>query len=1368
MINSKQTDSSPTSFSIVLTLLVCIFVSYANASSYITNLTSEDGLYQASINAISTDNRGLIVFGTQDGLLTYDGIELSIIRKQNTAYSSLASNHINALKRDSSGTLWIGTRKGLHTFDGISQKLSRIDIKFDLSVSSLHFDINNTLWIGTVRNGLFKLNKNSASIQSMNQKLINNKTVSNIESTSENKLIMSVTDIGLVELDTESNELHVTNADSKFHLVTSLIVIDDHQIILGKGNETGIEIISTESETRDRLSELQSMLATEKIQTIFKDKRDDLWFGTETGIGLIKYSSRTDSFKKYYEETNGKGLTNNQVWSIFEDDNKNLWVGTNSGVSKFALNKALFGHFSASDNLNHIKNPIITAVFEDRENKLWVGTYGGGLYKFDDKHNEFQKISLSQETSSNYVIALNQDIFGNILVGTISGMATVSLSNQELKNREYFDLLKNERIRDIKIDHLQNMWINTDEELYFFNQSKNRMCNISESLGAFSYVFKYQEKIWLIPIGSVGQLFQINPDEFRCSTIVTEKKLIDIKSYFKPRLTDSDGNIWASVPNGLVKLGPDLSVKASFSEENGLTNGTIHEVLQDSTGAFWITSNQGLTKLKSDGYMLHYFATDGLQSNEFNGEASLKRNNGQFVLGGMNGLNIFDPTEIISNQTLATAHIHSVKLSGKEKNKVLSAIRRDDVDPIDVFPAFNGIEIDFVGLHFQDPTKNRYKYKLTGYEDAWNEVNFQKRFAKYTNLSPGQYTFELKVSNSDGLWSPINDTLRFNVIAPWYLTWWAYALYVICVFVGIYGLVQLRIRSLKSANLLLEQQIELRTANIAEQKQTIEKQVEELKALDKAKERFFENISHEFRTPLALTIGPLKRLYEQNTRKDLKEKLEVPLRQSSRLLRLINQFLEISRLNSGVLVLKKRNYRLSDQIRQIIYGFQDSLNQKDIKLNLTLDDDIVLSYDASAMEKILVNLISNAINYSHSHSEISVSAKLSNSRMYEEKHRVTIKVKDQGVGISQHALPNIFNRFNVEKNDAEYKQGMGVGLALVNDLVKMHDGEIHVTSELHVGSCFIVHIPVSVQEDDIASLEKEGELSPISLEKLIAKDVKHDQEVDSVDASGIREADNEHLNTILIVDDEPDMRSYLSELLQDYHLLVASNGAEALAIAIDIIPDLIISDVMMPLMNGLELVKSIKEHVNTSHIPIILVTAKGGRDSKLEGLREGIDDYIVKPFDDEELLLRVSNILDIRRELTESNRAHTVSRKSDAKSHLPLIERQFVDKLHQFLQLNYSQTELSVEDIASAMHLEKRQLQRKLKGLLNSTPSDYLRTFRLQRAAELLQTGETVNHAFEISGFNNLSHFSRCFKAAYSVSPSQYFVFTKNKMSQES
>lgn len=1347
-------------FQTILWIAMFTFAELTCASSYITHYGLEDGLPQTTITSIIEDDLGYLFFGTQDGLARFDGYQFENFKRQKNYPDSLASNYIRSLIKDTKGNVLVGTSRGLNRYSASTNILSRVDNTFSYAISSMAVGADDLVWLGTPGHGLFTTRapykkitpvKTPADLPVQITALAWDKTGILWIGTKKGGLLSYISDTPNVNSLSDANvsKASLKKVELKSDSISALMFKPPHTLMVGFAGGKGfaeLEILAEQSNVIPE-SPFLGALQKETVYSFLSDTSGRMWVGGYGESGLFRLNKQKDKIRQFRSSETGNGLSNDKIRSLYEDSSGSVWIGTVAGLSKLDPTKEQFGHVSYGSDIGGLRERVVTAVFEDKNQTLWIGTFGGGLYQYVDSTGLLVEAKLdSYSNDSKYIISLGQAPEGNIWVGTTNGLILFDPHNRKILSFEQSEMFRDELILDMKMDSRQHLWIKTNKHLRKFDPELSRFCSLPDSLQNISYIFPYQKDFWIFPKDRNSDFYQVDLAASDCFSLVMDKINISGLPNFEPMLHDSRGLIWGAAPNGLISVSPSEEKFEIYGEKLGLVSSTIYGVLEDSENNLWISTNGGLSKLRPEnGAIEHFTFKDGLQSNEFSGEASVKRANGQLVFAGINGFNLFNPLTINSNLIPPKVYVSSVTIydnleSSSDIHISGAGQPINNGDRINLTGSQYGFEVEFSALHFLDPLLNRFRFRLEGFEENWNDVGADRRFARYTNLNPGEYTLRIAASNADGIWTKEDALISIVVETPWWMTYWAFIGYLTALIMFISFVIRWRTETVRQKNVFLKNEVKKRTLDIQKQKETIEEQVVELKALDKAKEHFFENISHEFRTPLSLIIGPLKRIQKLKESSSLIDKLDTPIRQASRLLRLINQLLEISRLNSGVLQLNRRTFRLSEQIRNISRNFVDLVEQKNIKLTLNLDDEITLFYDAAAMEKILVNLLSNAINYTEEDGQISIET------TEVDHENIIIKVTDTGIGIEKDMQSQIFERFNKARNTGNFKHGLGVGLALVKELVESHGGRISLQSALTKGSCFTVYFPKDSGSREISEFDIIDELSPTILESSI---INRTPEIGKTEqAIGIKQW------TILIIDDELDMRIYLRELLKNYNILLAENGKQGLELAIDQVPDLIITDVMMPEMDGIELTQAIHKEETTSHIPIIMLTAKGGRHSKLDGLKEGVDDYILKPFDDLELCLRVKNILIIRDELARS------FSDSDslmiAKIPLPENEQIFIRKFRQVLETSYANPEFTLEDMAGGMGLEKRQLQRKLKALLDTSPTEYLRSFRLQKATELLLKGKTVSQTYEMTGFSGISHFSRCFKACYGVVPSQY------------
>jgi signal transduction histidine kinase/DNA-binding response OmpR family regulator len=645
-------------------------------------------------------------------------------------------------------------------------------------------------------------------------------------------------------------------------------------------------------------------------------------------------------------------------------------------------------------------------------------------------------------------------------------------------------------------------------------------------------------------------------------------------------------------------------------------------------------------------------------------------------------------------------------------------------------------------LHFGEPEKNQYKYLLENFDDDWIDAGSQRN-ATYTNLNAGEYVFRVTACNRDGIWNEEGASLKIIIPPPFWASWWAYSLYVMFAFGLLYG-----VRRYELNRTHLKNQVKLDEVKLKEREET-----------DKMKSRFFANISHEFRTPLTLILGPTEKILSKSADDETQKQLSLVKRSANRLLGLINQLLDLSKLEEGKLELRTSKSNIVPFIKGLTMSFESIAERKDITLKVkNSSDEIEMYFDKEKMTKIMTNLLSNAFKFTPRDGQITVSLTETNT------NTVDIKIRDSGIGISEEELSKLFDRFyQVDSSFTREQEGTGIGLALTKELVELHRGIISVDSKLGSWTEFTVTLPVGrkhLKDEEI--IEENVILSPAKSGINSAKNLLEINEIDPshFDKLSVTENDddvNEDRNILLVVEDNYDVREFIKDSLgNEFQIEEASNGEQGVRKAEQIIPDLIISDVMMPKMDGNELTKTLKNDEKTSHIPIILLTAKSEQESRLEGLETGADDYLTKPFDAKELQIRIKNLISIRRKLQEkfSTGDYVPVKRSDEKK-LSNLEEQFMCKVMEVIKNHLSEEEFSIEQFGKEVGMDRVQLHRKLKALSGKSPSNYLRSVRLVRARKMIeeQKGNISEIAYSV-GFSSPQYFTRCFREEFGYPPS--------------
>ena len=1119
-----------------------------------------------------------------------------------------------------------------------------------------------------------------------------------------------------------------------------------------------------------------------RVNTAIRDQDGYLWFGADRGLN--RYNPNLDTFENYFVDPSNKSSNINRIFKIKADGLGNIWTQSDldyGGVSCFNIGKKEFTHYSKGFGL------WLSSITTDRSGIAWVGNFYRGLHKLNPNALRFSNFSIINNgkdvLDEKEILAVYEDKKGEIWVGgSLNGL--YRYNRKTGKSTVYTadsgqpDSLVSNQVNVIFQDRKGNFWIGSAVGLSRFDPRTGRFKHVGPDptlyggLGRTSDIFEDSNGIlWLITRN--GYLVQFNPNtneieyysvfgnsdidsqmEF-CDLIedprgfmwigtsnwglikfdLKQKKLSTVEKIGKIKITslylDHAGNLWCGTMGlGLIRYDTKMNTKIIIKEKDGLLSNSIMGLEADDSGNIWISFRKGLSKYNPQtSTFKNYFKEDGFLTNEFGYQAHAKGKNGELIFGSMHGVVTFYPDSIKDSEYIPPIVFTDFKIDNKpvyvgddsplEEN--ISIARK-----ITLTYDQNDISIAFSALDFSHPERNRYSFYLENFEDNWRPPGLE-RTAYYTNLDPGEYVFRVKGTNSDGVWNEEGASIRITVLPPFWKTWWAYSFYVLFFLGLIYSL-----RRYEMNRVRLRNQVKIEEAKRKEREQ-----------VDQMKSTFFTNISHEFRTPLTLILGPLTKLATSESDENKKHSLRIMQRNAGRLLRLINQLLDFSKLESGKMNLQASEGDIVSFVKGLLMSFQSLAEQKHINYHFASDQRLIeLYFDRDKAEKIFTNLISNAFKFTSTHGEITVS-------IAKNEHDVRIGVKDTGQGISAEKLPHIFDRFyQADDSLTRNQEGTGIGLALTKELVELHHGTIEVTSKPNHGSEFLITLPTGrshltedqiVAEDFILSEEPTTPIEPA--EAFEASQTKDLQKTDSE-------------TIVLVVEDNSDMRTYIRETLHPaYKVVEAFDGSEGVECAREIIPDLIISDLMMPKKDGYQLCNEIKQDEVTSHIPIILLTAKAERKDKLAGLELGADDYLVKPFDSQELQIRVKNLIEIRRKL------HAIFRDVNIREEKLLnpVDQRFMERVMEIITANLSDEQFDVQQFGREIGMSGTQLRRKMNALTGQSPNQFIRSQRLKEAARLIrEEQQTVSEAAYLTGFNSLSYFSKCFKEEFGRVPSEY------------
>ncbi len=1380
------------------------------------HLTIDNGLSQSAVFSILQDKQGFMWFGSKDGLNRYDGYEFKVFLHNAFDSSSISANYITSLFEDRQGWLWIGTKDGgLNKYYPETETFQRIPLvsanpqdSLVRQINAIIEDFDGNIWIGTQQNGLFCIpnqgtrapNKNS-HIQFLKNpnfdKSISNNTVNTLEVDSGGFLWIG-TDSGLDILDTKNDTVYF-----------------DHVTIVTKNPKAPVS-------PKDS-----------SVTAIFEDSKRTLWLGTTSGIGKFDLKNKKLEFFPHHYEIYRYGW--GQVKDIVEDQEGNLWLATPGELMRFDPEKKKYDYFRHDPfQAQSISYNGVSSLYWDRSSDLfWVGTPGAGINVYDPKARRFSTLVRKADPSSRIsgfsVRSVLEDNQGTVWVST-DVLYRWNRRSGEVKSFE----TSSDRLYDFGNTGIWSMiqstggeiWCATSEGLFSYypqtESTKLYKYNPANSSGlrqksVFAVFEDRAGKIWIASENYLSRLDDIEHGRFRhyrYNKIPAQNEIMRPVIY-----QDEKGGFWLGTKNGLLKFDPSTgsfftyrnnpaqptslnhnSIKSicpdprqpdkilwlgtdggglnrfdieantftHITEKNGLPNNVVYGILPDNDGNLWMSTNKGLSCYNPvSGKFKNYDVYDGLQSNEFNNGAYYRTKTGEMFFGGIKGLNYFNPWEVKDNP-----HIPEIVITGlKLKNQSISHKTKDSVlkEPISQTKHLtlshheNIITFEFAALDYSVPEKNQFSYKLENFSRNWI-FSERDRSATYTNLPAGDYMFRVRGSNNDGVWNMEGTSLKLTIMPPWWETWWAYSLYAIALILVLFS-----IRRFELSRIQLKSRIKI--GQIESNK---------LKELDHLKSRFFANISHEFRTPLTLILGQIKSVMTSRIDMEEKGKLQVALRNSRRLLDLINQLLDLSKLEAGSLKLKAECGNLVSFAKNLFYSFDSLAKQKNITLHFKCEwKEIPVFFEADKMEKVFYNIISNALKFTPNGGRIEVEVyreiigETENPRRGEivplsgspdspfsgapdlnTGEYVQFKIRDNGIGIAADQVPHIFDHFyQVDNSHTRDHQGSGIGLALTKELVELHHGQISVNSKEGIGTEFIIYLPISDTQTQVEAKPKPANAAP----QIHTHSWQNEESINKqLDRIHYRRPAKHPLEIILIIEDNSDVRGYIHELLEmEYRIIEADNGKIGIDKARQFIPDLIITDVMMPRMHGYEFCRQIRSDEKTSHIPIIILTAKAALGDKIEGLETGADDYLTKPFSAKELQVRVKNLLLQRKQLQERFRKTTDIKPSEVSARP--IDQVFLEKTIKIIESHFEYEQFAVEKLADKMNISVSQLNRKLNALVGQPAGQLVRSLRLQRAADLLKKNAgTVAEICYLVGFNDQAYFSRSFKKQFGYTPSAY------------
>ncbi len=1360
------------------------------------HLTIDDGLSNNQVYVFLQDRHGFIWMGTQDGLNRYDGQGFRIYQNDPADSTSLSRNWIMDLAEDDDGKIWIATQGGgLNVFDPVTEKFKayRFDANDPTSLGhdriiELYFDSDNTLWIGTAGGGINRFDRETGSFvrylhdPEIEGGLPHNTVRRIIEDPSDPDILWAATFDGLSFFNKKDPVLRFKtyriedNAsgsanDKEFH---AAYFDNEKTFWIGTANN-GLYQFDTKIEKFSVFHGANEGFQQTYLYDILQDSAGDLWAAT-IGNGLFRFKEGMPQPEIYqHDPADGNTLSTNSINTVFEDRSGLIWVGTSGGgvdiYDRRSEKVALYRH--DPDAPKSLSSDIVYDIDEDDERNLWIGGEGG-LNKFDRATGGFEQVLMTASTpdgaSPQTVYALMIDRRDNVWVSGALALDRLNILTGEYISYRNFPENPHSMAETVYLPTVEDqndaIWVGTWGDGVYrldadqrdlppraakFRQYKHDPAD-PNSLSADRIQPMLVDRVGNLWIGTAdGGLNKYNPESDNFTRYASDSKKPSGLSgnYVRCLLEDRNGFLWiGTYGGGLNRFDPRTEEFLHFRKKDGFPDDVIMSILEDDAGLLWVCTSKTITRFDpNSGHLRVYDQNDGVQTGEFNSAHFKSPRTGEFFFGGKKGFNAFFPQALRAIDAKAPP----VAITNFEKynvqNDAGSAIPVKgiaELDQVKLSYQDNIFSVNYAALSFRNPSQHKFMYKLEGFNENWISQGAQNS-ATFTNLDPGDYVFRVKGADEENVWGEEGDALKIIVSPPPWRTWWAYSIYSLTVLLALYGLRRYETNRMALKNRLQIEHVE----------------AEKLKELDHLKSRFFANISHEFRTPLTLILAPLEEKLARARSKQDRQLFTTMTRNAKRLLRLINQLLDLSRIESGKMQLAARRTDLSEFLQLAISYFASAAEQRSIALTFHPPEEKIKVYlDLEKMEQVLYNLISNAFKFTPDHGKIHLS--LESTDDFAE-----IKLRDTGEGVNAKELPHIFDRFYQAKHGKKAKSGTGIGLALAREFVSLHGGELQAESAPGFGSTFKIRLllgnahlaPEQIIADDAQTddIFADIELSELNASAIDVNDgATMNRGASSRDAV-LNQASGENGSTkILLVDDNDELRSYLKlQLSESYAIEEAENGVIGLRRAQKSQPDLIISDVMMPEMDGYALCRAVKEDDKLSHIPVILLTAKASDESKLEGLETGADDYIFKPFSAETLRVRVRNLIASRREMRRRFSEQVTLGPSEIA--VDSADAAFLQKVQEIIEKHLGDGNFGVERLAEEMALSRRQLHRRVQSITQTSSLEFIRTMRLQRAAQLLeQKAGTVSEIAYQVGFQDVNYFSRLFKKAYGKTPSEY------------
>lgn len=1351
-----------------ITALLILLLSFTAATATaqdnpsISHLGIGQGLSNNSIRCIYQDHQGFMWFGTYDGLNRYDGYGFKVFRNKLNDTTSIPHNYIYAIHEDEQKRLWIGTGQGLALYNSLNSTFSPVYFrqqssgnrgKISFNVTGIKSDAKGNLLIGTNGWGLLvkEANSDEAHQLSFRNESQDNTGFYNIQTIciDKERSWLVVRGAGLCIYDPVKKDIRIINNTLKS--ATCMEADGKGNLWIGANNGLFKYSIANNSFVQ-QFTEGPGQLSVNSVVTLCFDQDKRLWIGTEGGgISILDIASNKFSYILPGEDK--KSLSSESVFGLRMDKENRMWIGTlKGGVNIVDIQKSRFETIAHNPfDPNSLAYNFISTFYEDQHSNLWIGTDGGGMSIWDRKQNKFTNYrhegSNASSLSNNSVTCIARDHRGNTWIGTFGG--GINRFDPNTRRFKHYKCInnatgdENKNVWLIYEDRDKNLWATTfgAGRLYRFNESLDRFELFDQQLNDLIAIREdHNGNLWG---GNSYQLIRIDKKDHKHINY-------DIGKPVRSIYEDSRHRLWVGTEGGGLILfdGVNGKIISRYSDADGLCNNAVLNILEDEKGQLWMSTFNGLSRFDpARKEFKNFYQSDGLQSSQFSYSAALKLRTGELAVGGISGFNIFLPQDIRPRFYMPSLVFTDIRVNNKPLSTLPNTVGSatgDGVEELEIPYDEAVFSFTFTALEYTSAEKIRYAYYLEGWDKGWNQTG-SIRTINYNNISEGTYVLRVKSTNAEGIWNTSETKLKIIVLPPWYRSWWAYLLY-FCVIVAI-GWLYIRYRA-RQAKL----RYEIKLAHINAEKE---------KEINEKRQSFFTNVSHEFRTPLTLIINPIKDILkkDEGALQPERKELNIVYRNARRLLSLVDQLLLFRKAENISDQLRITRFHLCAACREIFLCFSQQAKAKNIRYVFECEnEDLEIYADREKFEIIFYNLLSNALKYSRDGGEVSF-------RIVEKESSVEATVTDNGYGMPEGTGNKLFEKFyQVKDQSSMVKPGFGVGLYLVKQSVDSLKGAIQFTTAPGTGTSFTVTLQKGKAHFAGHPIIEQNAEDSVLLQELADADL--DTPADNTPGNGLESVITEKAS-ILVVDDNEAMRKYIAQIFEgNFVIHEATHAEEGLKLAKQYLPDIIISDIVMQAMTGIELCRIIKDTPALNHIPVILLTGSSSPESKLKGVEGGADDYITKPFEKDLLLARVASLLKTRQNLQRYFYNEITHQENSLK--ISAEYKEFLEKCIEIVESHLDNDQFTIQTLASEIGMSHSKLYKKIKAISGQSANAFIRFIRLRKAAELfINTNYNVNETAFYVGIRDIKYFREQFTRTFGMKPSEYIekyrkMFGKN------